>query len=180
MKSGKLYASNDFYIKKLLLDENYIINRDGTIYSSYTLQGHLDKTGNKRLTGFSKKGKYRYLRYKNKHLAVHRIVYAKFVGKLSPNLVINHIDGNPANNNPENLELVTQSENNKHQYTHLSRPASYGNCNLSFQIAEEIRKKRSEGMTYLQLSIEYKISKGHISAIINNKIWRRENDEGKC
>ena len=53
---------------------------------------------------------------------VHRVIYAKFGGKLKNDLMINHIDGNPANNNINNLELVTNSVNQLHRYRILKKP----------------------------------------------------------
>lgn len=44
-------------------------------------------------------------------LYVHRIIYVLCYGTLSKNAVIDHIDGNRANNKIENLRSVTQKEN---------------------------------------------------------------------
>ena len=51
----------------------------------------------------------------------HRLVYYHFYGPIPPGLVVNHIDGNPWNNRPENLEAITQSENLSHPYRKLGR-----------------------------------------------------------
>ena len=46
---------------------------------------------------------------------VHRLVALAFCkGKTKERRVVNHRDGNPLNNNAENLEWVTYSENNRH------------------------------------------------------------------
>lgn len=47
-------------------------------------------------------------------LGIHRIVLLAFVGQCPPGLVVNHKDGNKSNNRLENLEYVTESENNLH------------------------------------------------------------------
>jgi hypothetical protein len=46
---------------------------------------------------------------------VHRLVAMAFIGDVE-GLEVNHKDGNKANNNVENLELVSRSENIKHAY----------------------------------------------------------------
>jgi hypothetical protein len=51
---------------------------------------------------------------KRKRIPVHRIVAIAFIENPLNKAFVNHIDGNPANNNVENLEWVTCSENNKH------------------------------------------------------------------
>jgi hypothetical protein len=43
----------------------------------------------------------------------HRIIYAHVYGDIPEALVIDHIDGNKANNNIDNLQLMTQQENCK-------------------------------------------------------------------
>jgi len=55
--------------------------------------------------------------YENKRhkWTISRLVAACFIGPIH-GYQINHRDGNPENNNVENLERVTQSENVKHRY----------------------------------------------------------------
>lgn len=49
-----------------------------------------------------------------KSFAVHRLVAIAFVSGFKNELVVNHIDENPQNNLPENLEWVTPRQNNIH------------------------------------------------------------------
>ncbi len=114
---------NDALIVELCKDLNYKINQDGTIDVLKTLCGKPSKTWRKAY--FSKvKNKYLKLRYQNKNLCVHRIVFYKFSGFLDSKLDINHIDGNTFNNSYDNLELVSRSENLKHSYRVLNRKVS--------------------------------------------------------
>ncbi len=48
------------------------------------------------------------------HAPIHRLVYGAFVGELQPGTDIHHRDGNPANNEPSNLEAVAHG-------AHMSR-----------------------------------------------------------
>jgi len=58
---------------------------------------------------------------KKKHLQVHRLVAIYFIGiPDDPNLTdVNHLDGNRANCNVDNLEWSTHSDNVKHSYLYL-------------------------------------------------------------
>jgi hypothetical protein len=117
MRSGTFFAVNDYLIEALIKDVRYQIKEDGTIYR---LSGNVWKQTGRAIT--DKSGmKYRHLKYQNHNLLVHRIVYARFVGRLSSDLVINHIDGNSLNNKPSNLELITQSKNIIHAKNENSR-----------------------------------------------------------
>jgi len=63
---------------------------------------------------------------KKKHL-VHQLVAITFLGDFSATMEVNHKDGNPANNQVDNLEWVTRSQNQEHSYRVLSRvPAMKG------------------------------------------------------
>lgn len=107
----RFYANNDKYILELIKDDNYIINKNGTIFTYIQLNG---VKGNKlREVTYHKKDKYLRIYYKNKRVRLHRVIYAKFNGKLNNRLTIDHIDGNPKNNNPSNLQLLSFHKNLK-------------------------------------------------------------------
>jgi hypothetical protein len=99
---------------------------DGTIFSHNT--GRYVST-NETYEGPGRKG-YLYFTANNVHgLYVHRIVsmaYHPIDGKSTledyKTLQVNHKDGNPHNNHPNNLEWVTAAQNIKHSYeTQLNR-----------------------------------------------------------
>jgi predicted transcriptional regulator of viral defense system len=72
-------------------------------------------------------------------------------------LVINHIDGNSINDSPNNLELITQSANNKHRFI-TSLPVA-GNRKINPEIAKNIRKLSKEGWTNRLLREKFNVSK---------------------
>lgn len=172
--SNKVLATNDSFIEDLINDSNYQINSDGSILTLITTTGKISVGGNWRfLSVRTTRNGYADIAYKNKKLLLHRVVYRKFIGPLNDTLTINHKDGNPLNNNISNLELVSQSENNTHRFRVLGHKPVYGNTVIIFDIADEIREKKKQGLTHKQLCQEYNLSKGHISEIVNNKIWVR-------
>lgn len=121
MSSG-LNSKYDHIIKDLLKDSDYDIRPDGDIYTLIQKNGLRGKRWRK--AGSVKKGStkdkphYMRLGYKGSNLPVHRIIYAKFIGPLNNELIINHKDRDSLNNHKDNLELITQSENiyHYHQY----------------------------------------------------------------
>ena len=115
-RSGKLQALNDLAIMALLDDPLYDVREDGTIWTLRTPTGKVGLAGLWRrplstLRAANPSDPYIRLRWLGRRLAVHRIVYAKLNGPLEADLVINHIDGDPTNNIPSNLELVSHQEN---------------------------------------------------------------------
>lgn len=164
--------SNDKYILYLLEDYNYRILRNGQIETCLDRGGHRRKHW--RVKSFKQDAEgYLRIRYKKKTLAIHRIIYAAFNGPLNPTLVINHIDGNPGNNSAENLELITQAENNLHRFRTLRHPPVNGNAKLSADDAAEIRRLvAEENVRACDLARKYGVGKSTISMLITGKTWK--------
>ena len=88
----------------------YSISSNGDVFSHITnklIIGDKNQIGYKRVT--------LYIPIK-KRFFVHRLVALHFVDGYSPDLVVNHIDGNKTNNNYVNLEWITRSENDLHAF----------------------------------------------------------------
>lgn len=109
---------------------------------------------------------------KKMRLFKHRIIWAKFGNtKLTPDLVINHKDGNTYNNAITNLEQITQGENTLHRYRVLHHKPVIGNSKITKEQAEEIRTLRKNGWKYEDLMKKFKVGKTTISYVVNGKIW---------
>jgi hypothetical protein len=112
---------------------HYLIDENGTVYSTLTPRYRkvLDKP-KVRKHWPNKENGYHQVTLQNKIAGVkpklyyvHRLVAEHFIGPSpEPNMVVNHIDGNPFNNHVDNLEWVTVRENNLH-YHRLIKPLSY-------------------------------------------------------
>lgn len=167
---SKLIATNDELIREFLKDANYQVLKSGALLTRISPQGHLtNEWREKPLT--NKKG-YLKIKYRGHGLLVHRIVYAAFVGPLDAQLVINHIDGNPSNNQPSNLELITQAENNTHAHRVLGKKPRSTGYKVTQEVADEIRRQvAEENIRACELAKKYSLSKSNISSILNNKTW---------
>jgi len=64
---------------------------------------------------------YIYVRVNKQKFAIHRLVALMFIPNIENKPFVNHIDGNKINNCLVNLEWVTCSENNKHNYNNNLR-----------------------------------------------------------
>lgn len=99
----------DKLIDQLISDPNYIIFLSGKVWSKRAKKFIGRFHENSHVRGADKY--YHKISYKKKELAVHRIVFRKYIGELNPGLVIDHIDGNSLNNHKNNLRQITQKEN---------------------------------------------------------------------
>lgn len=108
-RSGSLIAINDEYIRFFLRDTNYRVTDDGVIWTRISRQGHI--TNDWRPKPTTCRDGYQVFTYCKKSLSAHRVIYQALIGNLESDLVINHIDNDRSNNDPSNLELVTQRIN---------------------------------------------------------------------
>src|SRR5262249_4900184 len=76
-----------------------------------------------------------------KHFYVHRLVAEAFLGPIPPGLEVNHKDGDKANNDISNLEIVTAQENQRHaRALGVGPPTPKDLAKLSEQQVREIRR----------------------------------------
>jgi len=102
------------------------------------------------------------------HRYVHTLVAEAFIGP-SNGLHVNHIDGNKNNNNIENLEYITQADNNRHA-------RATGLCKGPRKLTEvqvlEIYKRTTQGTEiYTHLGREFGVAEATIRAIKDGRNW---------
>ena len=87
------------------------ISKDGRVYSTWLkrLKSQNDRRGYKSVSMTDFKGK-------NTRVRVHRLVAMAYLPNPNNYPMVNHIDGNPSNNNVENLEWCTASYNAQHAH----------------------------------------------------------------
>ena len=111
---------------------------------------------------------------KNASGLVHRLVAMAFVGlPPTPDHQVNHKDFNKSNNVPENLEWVTQAENNIYSKDVIPRNRGEANhSKLTEKQVIDLRKRRLMGETYPSLSARFKVSKHTCWLIVMRRKWR--------
>lgn len=88
----------------------------------------------------------------------HRLVLEAFVGPCPNGYECRHLDGNPLNNDVENLAWGTRSENMLDKRRHGTSKNGGPPQKFSDEEVLEIKKDKSSGMTYRQLIVKYDCS----------------------
>ena len=93
--------------------DNYFVDLDGVVYSSFSgklkpRKTYITKNGYE-IIKLSKAGKY-------KRMLIHRLVAEYFCLNKEKKEEVNHKDGNKLNNKYSNLEWVSHTENMKHAF----------------------------------------------------------------
>lgn len=104
----------------------------------------------------------------NMTLLIHHAVAACFIGPRPSGLVIDHIDGNKANNHVSNLRYITHAENIRKGYDG-KRGNNHHSSVLTDQQVNEIRKRRANGERGADLAREFRISQQTICDIIKGR-----------
>lgn len=110
-----------YIIEKIKDYENYYIDTNGIIYTSYILggRGKISNTIRPLKYGYNKDGYKRVVlsvNGKKYYKEVHRLMAKQFLYNYNENLVVNHLDGNKENDNINNLEMTTIQGNTKHAW----------------------------------------------------------------
>lgn len=67
-----------------------------------------------------------------KKYCVHRVIWVLNYGSIDPELVIDHLDGNPFNNSIDNLELKTQKGNTRNKQKRFNSATGITGVSYSF------------------------------------------------
>lgn len=111
-------------------------------------------------------------------VGLHRLVYLHFFGPIPPGLTINHKDGDPTNNRPDNLELATYAEQVRHSIQVLGnlpkeqRGEANDMAKLTVKAVREIRRRRAAGESLRSIGTDFGVSFQAISKICLGDRWR--------
>ena len=151
--------------------ENYSIDRQGNVFNLIT-GTFKTPTSNKSGKGYMYVDLYSKGKHKRKY--VHRLVAEAFIPNPENKPYINHIDGNPHNNNVDNLEWCTPLENVEHASKVLGAMTQYKTANekrkravwqIDYKTGDKIKKFDS----IAEASKETGIATSHIVSICRNK-----------
>lgn len=108
--------------------------------------------------------------YKNKPYTkkVARLVWEAFNGCECAQ-TINHIDGNPLNNNIENLECISIKENCEKKNIYRKTINKYG---LTDEIRKEIMEQYLQGISPYSLSIKYNLPSNYLYTTFKRGSWK--------
>lgn len=108
---------------------------------------------------------------------IHRLVWVYFYGPIPIGKEINHINGCRSDNRPENIELVTCSENQKHSYriTKTHKP-KWGEANVKAKLKEKdvfaIRKRFRDGERVCNIARDYPFISYYTIWDVTRRTWR--------
>jgi len=112
---------------------------------------------------------------KTKHHSVHRLVAIAFISKVEDENIVHHVDGNPLNNNLNNLEWCTISKNTKHAVNDGFLNTRKGrDCNFAKLTEKEvikIKRMLKGKVTHKKISIIYGVCPSTITEINRGANW---------
>lgn len=147
--------------------DRYISGRNGLVKGKLILQGK------------NKKGYPEVRLWKNNKQEArnpHRLVAQAFIPNPDNKPQVNHIDGNKENNSIDNLEWVSNSDNQLHAYKLGLQPSRSGENNNKAKITNKqvdlIKLDYNYGLSISIIADSYKISIEIIRNIIYGRTWR--------
>ena len=174
-ETGK--SASEVVFKEIPNWNGYLVSNEGKVYSVKTPGGRgiLDYNHPHELIPRERnKGRYTvYFRRGGKKYAfsVSRLVWSVFNNTEIPNdMVIDHINCDPSDNRPENLQCITQRENILRAYKYTRSIYTNGNingqCKIGTKEVGEILKMYKDGYTQSEILHKFNISQKQVSGII--------------
>lgn len=107
-------------------------------------------------------------------MLVHRLVLEAFVGKCPEGMECCHNDGNPANNNVNNLRWDTHRQNLLDRVLHQTdcRGVRSGTAKLTDDIVAEVLTSSRLGASNVELAKRYGVNKTTIRMVVCRKTWK--------
>lgn len=123
---------------------------------------------------------YGIVRHGGRNVLAHRISYEMFVGPIPDGLVVRHKNDTPLDVNPHNLELGTLLDNVRDRVnrgrTHVGPRRAKGSSVALARLTEadipNIRTAFASGTKQKDLAVQYGVTQGAISGIVNRRTWK--------
>ena len=160
--------------------EGYGASADGRIWSRWKW-GRRELTSNWREVAQRTKRGRRHMMARlgpvraQRTYQVHRLVATAFIGPIPDGMVVNHKDGDPKNNRPENLEICTPQWNEIHAFLNGRKPKGegHGNAIYSETTIKAIKEEYAAGgVTQRQLSEKHNVKLPTVQAVISGRMWK--------
>lgn len=108
---------------------------------------------------------------------LHRLVARAFIGAIPPGYAVNHINGVKSDNRVGNLQITTNSENERHSYKALGKQAVHGSAHWAAKLTEAeipvIRFLYASGHYSLRyLAGRYSVDIKTIHHIVRRESWK--------
>ena len=152
--------------------ENYFADEYGNIYSNKSgimkpIKTSINNRGYEAVN-FSDKG------VRTSRL-VHRVMVETFISEDLKNLTVNHKDGNKLNNHIDNLELVSQKENNQHALSTGLTPIGENHSRAKIKDADLVKmiQEVQSGLSTVKASKKYGLSQSYVSKVMR-KVYRKD------
>lgn len=151
----------------------YLASSDGDIFSIKTTSGYLDYNNPHELhKTLNNQGRY-MVSINKKPTQVSRLIYMAFnnTSEIPMNLVVDHVDGNRLNNQPGNLQLITQQANIKKR-VHQSISLNFHKPDSKLDLYE-VGKIKYDLLSLPQAEVmrKYSITRNQVSNIALGKSW---------
>ena len=107
-----------------------------------------------------------------KTFSIHKLIYINFIGEIPDGFQIDHADGIKDHNYPENLRLVTASQNVQYAYE-----LGINKSKLNINEVKQIKRLLNEGNSIRKIGKLFKVSGSVIFSIKHNKTWKHVEEE---
>lgn len=155
---------------------NYAISKDGQVWSKP--RKYCNPVGKWLTPGIGWYGHLSFvLRKKGKShtIGVHRLLLETYVSPCPIGMECRHLDGNPKNNQLENLTWGTEKENQQDRKRHGTslEGIKHPMVKLTEQDVRMIVYIYRTGLfSQKEIAIQYNITRPNVTAIVNRKTWK--------